>query len=119
MAQTVADVIKTLSAMNPDEPIMFLYWTGSEVGDDQSNGFTATEAHQAQIIENFTIGDYTWEQINEDWQDAVHSVIGEFRCEDCWEYHYGSKSIDGEVTCPTCGEESDVVYDGDTVPTSD
>lgn len=114
MTKTVADVIKMLSAMNPDEPIMFMYWTGSEVGENQGNGFTATADHQKEIIDSFTISDYTWEQINEDWQDAIHRVIGEFRCEDCWEYHYGSKNIDGDVTCPNCGEEKEVVYDGDT-----
>lgn len=114
MAQTVADVIKMLSAVNQDTPIKFYYWTADEIGQDQSNGFEVTPAHAVEILDEFEFGDYTWESANEDWNDAVNTVLSKWKCEECWEYHYGSMDIEGVTTCPDCGEESDVLYEGDT-----
>jgi hypothetical protein len=110
--ETVGDLIKRLAHYDPAEPIVIIYWTKSDVQDEVDNNGGSLKVPNAlaeTILSKFSIGDYSWNSLNEDFSDAMGGELDEFRCEECYGYYdtQDLASIEGTKTCNECGEEPD------------
>jgi hypothetical protein len=111
--ETVADLIKRLTDnYDPAEPIKAYYWTKGDVADHLANydgNLAPTNAQAEKILSEFSVSDYAWQQIDEDFTEAVNDELGDFRCDLCYGYYNEEHLavIDGEKTCVECGEEPD------------
>ena len=113
METTVGELIKRLTDYcDPAEPIVALYWTKADVQDEVDNeggSLKVTNAQAETILSKFTIRDYSWECVSEDFSDAMNGELDEFRCNECYGYYEKQDLVDveGTTTCHECGEEPD------------
>ena len=111
--ETVADLIKRLTDnYDPAEPIKAYYWTKSDVADHLDNhegNLKPTNAQTEKILSEFYVSDFAWQQIDEDFGEAINNELGDLRCEECFGYYNEEHLavIDGSRTCVECGEEPD------------
>ena len=111
--ETVGDLIKRLTDhCDPAEPIVAMYWTKADVQDEvdnQGGSLKVPNSLAETILSKFTIGDYSWQSVNEDFSEAMGGELDEFRCGECDGYYEKQDlvEIEGTTTCHECGEEPD------------
>lgn len=113
MDTTVGDFIKKLTDhFDPNEPIKVMYWTKADVADQLANydgNLVPTSAQAEEVMSRFEVSDWAWEQIDNDFTEALNEVFDDFRCEECYGYYNKEHlaDIEGTRTCVECGEEPD------------
>lgn len=106
---TIADLIKWAEGKDPDEPVVWYLWTKDEIADRFPDGQIITNEEAGRVFDDFTIPEYAWEGINENWSEAIDEEFGRFRCQNCGDYDKEAQVIEDETTCRSCGEEKEIV----------
>lgn len=106
---TIADLIKWAEGRDPNEPIVWYFWTKDDIEERFPQGQTITNEEAKEVLDRFSFPDYVWEGINESWYEEIDAEFGEFRCFDCGEFDKDAQMLNDEKVCRACGEETEVV----------
>jgi len=109
----VKELQKYLETLDPEEDIWYLIFDRQAITHHYGGSlskFVATDAEWGEVFGRFELGDYTYDNISEDFGNACSPVIKEFACEDCGELDRHAKIIDTKTLCSDCGEAKEVIY---------
>ncbi len=110
MPQTIQSLIDHLqNDYAPTDFVEVYLWTKSDIAERFPDGQEITNDEVKQVLNNFSFSDYIWDGISENFSNALDSVLGEFRCDECGDYDKEVEDIDGQATCRGCGEEKEIV----------